>query len=326
MIQHAHASTVADLERLYLAHAADYYRRADGTPTRETNNLASTLRAFRRLVGPEQPAATIDRTHLRHFQATLIGENLTRTYINASIGRLHRCFAWAVENDLLPTRVLDEFRAVGKLKPHRSRARETEPRRPAPAEAVAATMAFLPATPRAIVALLAITGARAGEIVALRQQDIDDDDPDCWTAIPTWHKTAHYGRRRVLLFDRRAQAIIEPWRRPFLPLDPVFPSPRNPGAHFTVGAVTQAVRRGAKRAGVEPWTPHQLRHAVGHAARRAVGLDGAQALLGHASRNTTERYAAPPMEAARKTLEALAAIEREQRDIINASRRREAQR
>ena len=38
------------------------------------------------------------------------------------------------------------------------------------------------------------------------------------------------------------------------------------------------------------WTPYQLRHAAGTAMENEEGLDEAQALLDHASAQTTKRY------------------------------------
>jgi len=39
------------------------------------------------------------------------------------------------------------------------------------------------------------------------------------------------------------------------------------------------------------WTPYAIRHSAGTATEEALGLDKAQALLGHTSANTTKRYA-----------------------------------
>ena len=42
---------------------------------------------------------------------------------------------------------------------------------------------------------------------------------------------------------------------------------------------------------VADWTPNMLRHAAGDAARDAMALDAAQAMLGHRHASTTEIYA-----------------------------------
>jgi integrase len=40
--------------------------------------------------------------------------------------------------------------------------------------------------------------------------------------------------------------------------------------------------------GIPHWVPYQLRHAAGVRARRTLGLDAAQALLGHKTVGMTE--------------------------------------
>jgi integrase len=61
-----------------------------------------------------------------------------------------------------------------------------------------------------------------------------------------------------------------------------------------------AIRTACKKAGVEYWTPHQLRHAGGTEVRDKYGLDYAQAVLVHARARTTEIYAKPSVEKAMK--------------------------
>jgi site-specific recombinase XerD len=53
----------------------------------------------------------------------------------------------------------------------------------------------------------------------------------------------------------------------------------------------KAITRACKKAGVEKWTPNQLRHAGATEIRSKFGLEYAQASLGHSNINTTEIYA-----------------------------------
>ena len=62
-------------------------------------------------------------------------------------------------------------------------------------------------------------------------------------------------------------------------------------SHFTVAAYRRAITRACETAGMEAWSPNQLRHAAAHEAREHGGLDAAQARLGHATARTTEIYA-----------------------------------
>jgi integrase len=60
-------------------------------------------------------------------------------------------------------------------------------------------------------------------------------------------------------------------------------------------AIDHAIQKGNKvlpeSQKIPSWTPYALRHAAGTAVEKALGLDKAQALLGHTSANTTKRYA-----------------------------------
>jgi integrase/recombinase XerC len=59
--------------------------------------------------------------------------------------------------------------------------------------------------------------------------------------------------------------------------------------------ISRAVRRMGRRAGIGTRVhPHQLRHAFADRVTRLAGLHAAQALLGHASIQTTEGYLTKP--------------------------------
>ena len=55
-------------------------------------------------------------------------------------------------------------------------------------------------------------------------------------------------------------------------------------------------------AGVDPWTPNQLRHAAATRIRRELGLDAARVVLGHSSAAMTEIYAELDKEKALKVM------------------------
>jgi site-specific recombinase XerC len=50
------------------------------------------------------------------------------------------------------------------------------------------------------------------------------------------------------------------------------------------------------------WHPHQLRHTAGTAIRRRFGLEGSQAVLGHAELSSTQIYADKSLELAREIM------------------------
>ena len=292
MCQQTSPTALAVLVPLYIAHARVYYRRRDGSPTREHLNCSSALSSFVRHATPAFDLARIDRRTVRGWMDALILEDLSRGYINASLARLRRFVRWAVDQDSVPAAVLAELAAVRSLPAHRSAARETEPVRAAELDQVRAVLAFMPATARDVCQLLILTGARLSEILEARNRDVVEDAAGVLRLSPAQHKTAHRGRSRDIPLNEAALAIIARYRRPLLPLEPLFP-PVGEGrrASRSPDSVRAAIRRACNRAGVPAWTPHQLRHAVAQVIRDRDGLDAACALLGHASVDMTEHYA-----------------------------------
>ncbi len=66
---------------------------------------------------------------------------------------------------------------------------------------------------------------------------------------------------------------------------------KQPGKVYTVAAYGYAVRSAARKAGVPNWHPNQLRHTFATEVRKALGLEAAQASLGHSRADVTQVYA-----------------------------------
>jgi len=65
---------------------------------------------------------------------------------------------------------------------------------------------------------------------------------------------------------------------------------RQAGIRFDAGSYRQAITRAAKQAGVPHWFPYQLRHVAATEVRKALGVESAQALLGHSRADMTQHY------------------------------------
>jgi integrase len=63
-----------------------------------------------------------------------------------------------------------------------------------------------------------------------------------------------------------------------------------------------AIQRACRRAGVPPWTPHQVRHTRATAIRSAFDIEAAQIILGHAKPDTTVLYAERDLRRAREVM------------------------
>jgi integrase len=319
--------TVADLSALYLEHAETYYRRGDGTQTQEVGIIACTIKPLLALFR-EQPVGEFSLRCLKLLRERMIDDGLCRKTVNDRVTRVVRIFGWGAEEELVPPEVYGALRALRPLKAGRSRAPESEPVQPVVWEDVEPVLQRVSRQVGAMIQLQWLTGARPGEIVQMRPMDIDRRD-GVWEYRPARHKTAHFGKQRVIPLGPKAQGVLEPFllrvprpapARPlFSPSDaeaerrararearatPVWPSherarvrsrrvdpKRRPGEAYTVASYRRAILRGCESAGVRNWTPNQLRHAAATRIRREFGLEAARAVLGHASAATTEIYA-----------------------------------
>lgn len=66
---------------------------------------------------------------------------------------------------------------------------------------------------------------------------------------------------------------------------------RPPRSHYGADTLHRAIARAFRRAKVPDWSAMQLRHTAAAEAREALGLDSAQARLGHRQADVTQVYA-----------------------------------
>ena len=66
---------------------------------------------------------------------------------------------------------------------------------------------------------------------------------------------------------------------------------RRPKTHYTTTTIRRAITRACGIAKVPDWSTMRLRHNAGTEARETLGLDAAQARLGHRQADVTQVYA-----------------------------------
>ena len=66
---------------------------------------------------------------------------------------------------------------------------------------------------------------------------------------------------------------------------------RRPKTFYTPTSLRRAIKQACAKAKVADWSTMQLRHSAGTEARDELGLDAAQARLGHRQANVTQVYA-----------------------------------
>jgi integrase len=302
--------TVHELCLAYLDAAEAHYER--GGRRGEIQNTVLSLRYLWRIYG-ELPATEFGPLKLAEFQDKLAntvacdrhgkprkdGRHLSRKYINTVSYRVKRMFMWAVSKEMIPPQVPMALRSVPPLKYGKSAAFEPMRRKPVPIRHVVAVLRRVNRVVRDMLRVQWYLGVRSDSICHAKAEQFDRSG-SLWKWRPK-HKTDHLGHDLVVFIGPRCQAILKPYldkKRAgeflFSPRDArrcVRYRKRYDSATYR-RAVRNAIRRvnAAAKEKIPEWTPHQLRHAKGHAVRDRFGIEAAQAVLGHNSIKATQIY------------------------------------
>jgi integrase len=237
------------------------------------------------------------------------------TYVRMLVAIVRRVWKWGVATERIPVERYQALMAVAGPRP--GEARPGRVVRPADPAGVEAALGKLRPPARALIELLALTGARPSELARVRPKDVlrggvvdlpgagrvDLDAAGVWVVVPADHKTSYRGGSRWVVLGERARAVLTPWldRDPdaycFSPREAVPPG-RKVRDYYTRRSLLQAIDRACRRAGVERFVSYSLRHLKLSEVDLALGLDAAQHAGGHSSPQTTRRYAKRSFEAA----------------------------
>jgi len=224
---------------------------------------------------------------------TMIASNGKRCarHVNDLMRLVQRIFRWGVSMEMASIETYNRLKTVDPLKAHEVK-HQSKKRQPAKREDVIKTMAELNPMAMAIVQLVLYTGARPGEICGMKAMGIDKNGPHgVWVYRPMDHKTKHHGKRRFITFGPMGRAIIKQWWPSHG--DYFFPSALVHG-HYKPASLRQAVGHACKRAGVEHWSPYQLRHLRMTELATDKGLEVAASVAGHGEIETTKLYQHEP--------------------------------
>lgn len=283
----------------YQNHADGYYRRPDGTPTGEADNMRDALRGLK-LVAGDKPLADLCAEDVCACQDLWVREDISRKVINDRVNRIRRAVRWATKppHRWFSLAVLEDIRLADPLKKGRSKARETEDVKPVSWETVSTTIAAADFELATMIELHWWTGMRPDELCSMKRCEIKTEQvntPDGRASLmiyrPTHHKTAHHGKNRIIVIGPNGAAVLKPWLQRI-------PSNRQQLWRLTrEQSYYQAVTRTARRAKAPHWCPLQIRHSYATRLRAAVGLDATKTAMGHSKIETTQIYAEPDMTA-----------------------------
>ena len=273
---------VAELLLAFKRHADVYYSK-DGKKTAEVDCLNSAMRPVRELFAM-LPAKDFSPLNLKALQQKYVAAGWSRGFVNASANRIRRIWKWGVSEGLVPVATWQALQSVSGLKightaaPDRKRRESVSDER---LEAVRPHLLLKRGQRRDIhldlFDLLRATGARPSELLGLSMDDIETTG-EIWVADLTDHKNAHRGLSRKLFFGPKSQLILR--RCPSV--GPLFPIKRQ--------TFSDTVKAACIAAGIPPFVPYCLRHTKATELRDAIGIESAQAALGHAQPSMTARY------------------------------------
>lgn len=242
--------------------------RKNGEPTSEVYAFRSACNTLVTLYG-STPAAEFGPARLRAVRAKWLDAGLCRDTINGYVRRVIVVLAWGVARELVPAGVLAPLREVEPLTAGRTTASDPEPVTSVAPEVIEKTIPHLHADAgrrgmlERMVRLQWVSGLRPGELCAMRPEWIDRTaEPWCYDTRNA-NKNLHREKPRKVWFGPRAREILGPllaeavaghllWR---------FPALRE-GKRTAITRLEYArwITKACERAGIEPWTPNQLRH------------------------------------------------------------------
>lgn len=288
----------------YCAHAEKYYRRADGSPTGEAANIRSTMRALLESFGDKAAAEDITAKSLKAWRDEQIAKrDWSHGYTNQQTLRVQRMLRWAVEREIMTAADAASALSVLPLAARESAARKPAEKVVPSLQQIRRLVGLMPKHHADVVAVMAATGCRVGEVLTLRRDELHLGR-QAYIA-KRQHKNAHRGHTRLIPLVGPALTAVRRALRTsggeyvFRPLNPR-------GQKRSRQWLQRAIDSACAKAGVERFSTHAIRHAAARAVRPKAGLDAAAALLGHRSSRTTELYAPVPSDDAFEAARVLA--------------------
>jgi integrase len=331
-------ATVAEVAAAYLLHVT-----ADRGP--RSDELSHTRAALKVLLELHRSTAVeafgplaLKGVQQALCRSTCRGRQLARKTVNKHVRRIVRMMKWAAGEEHIETHVHQRLTVVEGLRYGRG-GRETGRRHPVAWKQVRKVKPHLQPLVWRMVLVQWLTGMRSEEVCQMTPAEIDRTG-SIWVYTPVDHKGKSRGKERLVPLGPRAQrvlrsplkglrdreAVFSP-RRAVAGLQtarrrarktPLYPShlarqaakraarPRRPPREtYTADSYWRAVDRACERAGIEHWTPHQLRHSLATRARSRFDMDTARALLGQATMGVTFEYADLDLRKAKRAAAAM---------------------
>ena len=253
--------TITEALIAYWRWTEDRFKKHRGD-ARAANDIKMALRLLRQKYG-DKPLAKFAPSWLITLREDMAKQDLARVTINRRVTMLKTFARWTVSRELAPSAMLVAIQALEGMRYGEGGRETARSRDPVPVEVVEATLPYLPPLVAALVMFIRLTGCRVGEARKLTTGMIDQSGP-IWRATLVEHKTARYGRPRIIFISQECQAVLKPWLRPDNPdaviFDPKLVDERSnipgrklaPGEKYNRTSLAQCLRRACARAFPHP--------------------------------------------------------------------------
>lgn len=239
-------------------------------------------------------------------QEWIASGRLGRTTVNRYISFVRDFIKFCVRRGYANPEQLTSVLSVDRLRRGRYGAIDAPARQPVDDERYHRVLPHLCPMVRVMVELLYHTGMRPGEVRSMSVRDLTMAERDGRRAVlyvPRRHKTAHLGKRRTVAIVGPGLEVLERWIGG-LDLDTtsegyLFSADGFGWGMVPIDRINKQVRAACDLAGIERWTPMQLRHRFATNANAKLGdLKLVSPMMGHTNQRTTAIYAHPSDEAA----------------------------
>lgn len=274
----------------------------------------------------------------------------TRRGINDTINWVHRIWKWGMGRHFVSAENVQGLEEVKSLRMGQTEASDNHKRGRITKEEFDKVINCLGDVVGDMLTLVWYTGMRPNEVCDMRPFDILHDDPECWLYIPGRdrspvgkHKTTRFERVKVIPLTSECQKILLRRVKDFDAKKYIFSPVASmeeflarkaaerktpleygnrpgsnrkdhpmitPGEKYNHHGLRRACQRACARAGVEEFSPYDLRRTMATGTREVLGKEAAKVLLGHAKTDTTEIYLLDEVQEAMKVAKMLASTNR----------------
>lgn len=273
--------TIANLAAWWRDYARNYYPSTSKQPV----FINYAVRALEELFGTK-PASEFAPVDLKAVRKLLISRGQCRKTVNVRAKQIQFVFKQAVSECLIDQSVWQALLSLQPIQKNREGAMDYGPVKCVEMDHFERTIAECTPIQAAALQVQLITGMRSGELLSMRPQDVDMSRKH-WIYTLTKHKTVeHVGTRYIGIPEAAALILAEhmpaKWSEPWF--------------SWTVDRHRKRTITACDKADVTRWYPHQLRHTMSTEAKKTIGNEGVQLLLGHTDKKTTELYAKNTIE------------------------------